>query len=440
MHNQALHTPSSKWPIKNWCIFALVMIGLLVLIQLILFISPIWDVKPVDDRMMWVTPEPIPEERNGRFEFEQAVKFLELPEANRVQAMLDDPEKYAEEIQGWVLHNWEFYELWNAGMKKGDYQPKWEISYSEEKIPLYRHGQNIAAVFLFQISQLPSQEDRIREYTRMRDLFQNIANREYSIHGCFGWAFGSNYFFNQLRSDFAGQPPGRDELRLLIKNLNGLPSIDTQQKVWLSINEYQTIRSVYQEAETHDNFDELLFYNSELNWWKQRQFFHQPNRTKAWYLEMVLHELQKLDPPQFPGAYRNKESIKEQEHFYAETDWENIYKSFNRIGKDFLESYSSGTMDLYKELQNSHQKSIEQLKTQAALHLYNLDHGEFPEALSELVPNILSAIPLDPFDGKNMKYLPEQKMIYSVGSDGKDDQGDLDDDNEIFINQWALPQ
>jgi hypothetical protein len=41
-------------------------------------------------------------------DFEQAVEFLILPESNRVEAMLDNPEKYAEEMQGWVRHHQEY--------------------------------------------------------------------------------------------------------------------------------------------------------------------------------------------------------------------------------------------------------------------------------------------------------------------------------------------
>ena len=50
-------------------------------------------------------------------------------------------------------------------------------------------------------------------------------------------------------------------------------------------------------------------------------------------------------------------------------------------------------------------------------------HDKLPESLSELVPEFLSQVPKDDFDGKPFRYLPDKKLIYSVGPDLKDDGG-----------------
>ncbi len=64
-----------------------------------------------------------------------------------------------------------------------------------------------------------------------------------------------------------------------------------------------------------------------------------------------------------------------------------------------------------------------------AVERYRLDKGRLPEELDELVAEYLQAIPEDPFDGKPLRYkkLDKGYVVYSIGPDGKDDDGVLDD-------------
>ncbi len=63
-----------------------------------------------------------------------------------------------------------------------------------------------------------------------------------------------------------------------------------------------------------------------------------------------------------------------------------------------------------------------------AVERFRLRHGRWPEALAELVPDFLSAVPLDPLDGRplRLRRLEDGVVVYSVGLDGKDDGGRLD--------------
>ena len=61
-----------------------------------------------------------------------------------------------------------------------------------------------------------------------------------------------------------------------------------------------------------------------------------------------------------------------------------------------------------------------------AVERWRLAHpGRLPDALSELVPAYLTAVPLDPFDGQPVRYkkLPVGYVVYSVGT-GWTDQGE----------------
>lgn len=56
--------------------------------------------------------------------------------------------------------------------------------------------------------------------------------------------------------------------------------------------------------------------------------------------------------------------------------------------------------------------------------------GRWPNALTELAPDLLREVPLDPFDGKPLRYArtADGVVIYSVGLDGTDDSGTPRDD------------
>jgi hypothetical protein len=51
--------------------------------------------------------------------------------------------------------------------------------------------------------------------------------------------------------------------------------------------------------------------------------------------------------------------------------------------------------------------------------------GNTPESLNELIPQFLSSIPSDPFDGQPLRYkeLPTGFVVYSIGPDRTDDGG-----------------
>jgi hypothetical protein len=64
--------------------------------------------------------------------------------------------------------------------------------------------------------------------------------------------------------------------------------------------------------------------------------------------------------------------------------------------------------------------------TAIALERYKLRHGTPPSELAALVPQFLSAVPLDPMSGKPLRYRLNTGgfVLYSVGEDGRDDDGD----------------
>lgn len=72
--------------------------------------------------------------------------------------------------------------------------------------------------------------------------------------------------------------------------------------------------------------------------------------------------------------------------------------------------------------------------------VYRREYGSAPKNLDDLVPQYCDALPLDPFDGKPMKYKRdgEALVIYSVGENGVDDGGGVDRIDDKHAADWGF--
>lgn len=88
-------------------------------------------------------------------------------------------------------------------------------------------------------------------------------------------------------------------------------------------------------------------------------------------------------------------------------------------------------------------KSSAKVKEEATLGMlaikaFQLKHGRLPETLGELVPEFLPAVPRDDYDGKPLSYQPAKRLLYSVGSDFKDDGG-VETDTRKHTPDFVFP-
>jgi hypothetical protein len=81
--------------------------------------------------------------------------------------------------------------------------------------------------------------------------------------------------------------------------------------------------------------------------------------------------------------------------------------------------------------------SVSGARVVLAIEIYRARHGEYPESLDQIVPEILPAMPLDPF-GTPFGYRrlsavhdkdPRPYLVYSLGDDRTDDRGRQDPKN-----------
>ena len=69
--------------------------------------------------------------------------------------------------------------------------------------------------------------------------------------------------------------------------------------------------------------------------------------------------------------------------------------------------------------------AVRAARTALAVERFRLSRGKLPESLQDLVPDYLGSVPLDPFDGKPLRYRVTDHgyIVYSIGADGVDDGG-----------------
>ena len=146
--------------------------------------------------------------------------------------------------------------------------------------------------------------------------------------------------------------------------------------------------------------------------YKPNQTFHQLAQAYESFIQlapMTFEQVQPHLPVERTGLCKQ---------FWNWTVW----ISPNAIGKIFYKITVPLTTSL--EFKCNAQTNRALLQTMIALRLYALDHnGELPDSLTAIVPQYLSTIPLDDFDGKAIRYSKAHRIIYSVGKNLKDNGG-----------------
>lgn len=173
--------------------------------------------------------------------------------------------------------------------------------------------------------------------------------------------------------------------------------------------------------------DTYSFMRQGVIWryWVPRSYYYQPNKIISDWVAtdraVIAANTTPCDQTAQPVIAHSYQSIN------RFTFWLRLYFFPNAIGKIYNELgfWDSSSIRQYKCNEDALNSATQTL---IALKEFSQDNGTLPIALEQLVPTYLSAIPIDPYDGKAIKYSAEKKIIYSVGSDHVDNGGSTGDD------------
>jgi hypothetical protein len=115
-----------------------------------------------------------------------------------------------------------------------------------------------------------------------------------------------------------------------------------------------------------------------------------------------------------------------------------VMLSGNAVGEIIYMMSAAPVAESAVRRKSSEHVQIKVTATFLALKAYQLNHGRLPAELSELVPQFLSAVPMDDFDGQPLRYDRERKILYSVSTNCQDDGG-VQKDSRKPEPDWVFP-
>jgi hypothetical protein len=102
-----------------------------------------------------------------------------------------------------------------------------------------------------------------------------------------------------------------------------------------------------------------------------------------------------------------------------------------RVGQVMLITFAP-SMELERSLDDRAAMTFELTKLAFALAAYRADHGAYPLKLADLTPKYVREVPKDLFNDADLHYRQQGGgyLLYSVGSNGRDDGGRSYDDRK----------
>ncbi len=117
--------------------------------------------------------------------------------------------------------------------------------------------------------------------------------------------------------------------------------------------------------------------------------------------------------------YCNEVNVSSIDEQFVPDFWDLI--SPNSLGKGW-ESTDTNLKGYY--IRNCHAHMyIESVRAIIAIKRFEALNRRLPDSLQELVPGFLDTVPVDPFDGSSLRYSKENRWVYSVGINFRDDGG-----------------
>jgi len=147
-------------------------------------------------------------------------------------------------------------------------------------------------------------------------------------------------------------------------------------------------------------------------------YYYKPNQTKNLFIELYNSEVAAVGTKCQLQDLEQKLTLTQSQIVDRVSSWKGIFTE-NVLGKILYAEFGvSLGAALTDECQNNLIANVAQ--TELALRQYKIDKGQFPNTLSELTPQYLTSVPLDPFDHQPIRYSATKKILYSVGLKNQD--------------------
>lgn len=159
--------------------------------------------------------------------------------------------------------------------------------------------------------------------------------------------------------------------------------------------------------------EDSMFYSPKLT---TNNFYFQPNKTNALFINYTKQQIDNTD--KFCGEIKPIEIEQQLPEINSWKSYIKLYFTENAVGKTLHDVIAVSLSNIHKK-RCDEDFLLSSTQLMFILKAYKLEKGELPNSLSDL----MIKIPKDPFNGKEIKYSKEKRIIYSVGKDLKDEGG-----------------
>lgn len=443
----------------------------------LLVFSIFWgrDIPPIDDSDLRLSKIEIPKEQNAYYDFEEAIKKRFLPPAPRISPF---PPPYGGPFvppppEG---TNWE--ELFSDMLNGDRLRTKEADELMRRNEELLEHFANGLRRPYFQIPKVEDPEDfgaatlfpelsHLRELARWGVVQGNYLFAKGKEKEAFDWFLNVAKFSKMLENSprpagmiqylvgAAINSIGLEGTRKRIGESNLPPEIlknyarkleelagdgeglkrSFRMEYMMTSNSFQLVEpSLYWKSKVREMEEiygeDVLYLPSILSTWAR--VYYKPNETHLEVAEFWRSMIREIDKTYKEMKVPNLLEKEKMEYFELEGDdclglgeeiKETLFRE-NSLGREMVETMTPVVSGII-ETKCREKFQREALACLVALRAYQKAKGYLPTSLEELVPEYLSQVPIDPFDGEPLRYSREKRIIYCVGKDLKDSGGSI---------------
>lgn len=392
------------------------------------FLVGLWlsshDIPEPDDSDLRLQAVNIPQEENGYFVFSE-VKHEDIfwPSEKGLDAMLSGETWDEPVVQEVLQKNERALQIFERGIVFPVYQEPQlqnpDVINATTVIGDVRHLRRLAQVNTLLALSLSRQG---REKEAIEQTLKTIKMGEMLFNG-------QNSTLHYLIG-IASRRIGFEALRVIVENSNRIFSSDLVQyarDIALHESGSKPLQNVFRgeyTMEVNSLFNGDLMPSSSAmaqQTFPGLRYYFPPNKTKLLLMEIAQRNIENAGQMLYKQIYFLE--TKKPSYFYLKSLF-----SENAIGKILAFSLTNAFDSIFaKKFQDDFLVRVSQ--TLLALKAFEQDRETLPNSLQGLVPAYLSEVPQDPFDGKEIRYIPERRILYSTGEDLIDDGGDIDEEN-----------
>lgn len=399
------------------------------------------DIAPIDDSDLRLQKIVVADSENAYFDLVKLKDVIYYPDDKKqiISDMMAGKIVWDEKlVQELISKNTEAFKYFADASMKPEYQDPAsadpvDISPNSILPPLnsFRSTANLSAVRAISLSNQSRHKEAMDEAFRSVNVGQKMQDSQGSL---VGYLVGLSMKGTGLRATqkiLGTSKLKTDELKRYsqeldkyYKNEEGLSSsFRAEHYIAFSSVDLMTSAIVYKNIEAIDlvnKFAELdgVTVDAKL----MNSYYFEPNKTKllvATSFRSLISDTNKSCWDVHGNGMKNLDLASSTE----------LYSKENALGIITSETIASS---LRSTVTKKCQEDVLVGATQImfALKAFKNDTKKYPTTLDELVPKYLEVVPIDPFDGKSLKYSAEKKIIYSVGEDKQDDGGVMTDESK----------